>query len=459
MVPPAEVNTHRSLKAVVLCLLLAPLACGSWKRVGQVDPEVPQERLPQLIDPSTSYRDMGLLTDLGPLGFIATARIVAGPSPDTLLVMVALSIKSRGLTFRRDGEQFLAEYHIDIGFRQGSSIASQVQRDERVRVATFRETQRVDESVIFQQFIPVRPGDYTLTISVRDRGSATNGKVEAPISVPALQRTAISLPIAVYQATPRTSLDSLPQLVSNPRAVGAFGTDTLHFYIEAYGISHPVTLALSAVDASGSSRPAWTDSIRIDSGRVRGFVVTIPPSALTIGRYDLRLSQGETVMASTPFMVTFSDLYAVGNLQDIVSLLRYFAPPDSLQKLLGVAPEQRGAAWTQFWHNTDPNPATPENEAIDEYLRRVQIANERFRDEGTPGWLTERGEVFINLGEPSEIRDNRGDATGKGRSIIWNYLDYRLSLLFYDDTGFGHLRLDPHSRSEYLRVVNRLKSH
>ena len=438
-------------------MLPALLSCGSWRRVGEEDPESPIEQLPQLIDPTMAYREMGLLSDNGPLGFVGTARILATENPDSLLVLVALSLRNRGFTFRRDGDQFLAEYRVEITMRQGARQAALVQRDERVRVAAFRETQRSDESIIFQHFLKAAPGDYVLAVMARDRNSPNSGRVEIPVTVPALQGTAVSLPIAVYRATPRATLDETPAMIANPRSAITFGADTLRFYIETYGVRPGVVLQLSAVD--GQDRTLWSDSVRVDSsGPLRGFVVTLPPASFSIGRYELRLAQRGTIMATTPFLVAFSDAFAVSRLEDIVSLLRYFAPPDSLRALLNAPPEQRGAAWQRFWRNNDPNPATPENEAIDEYLRRVQVSNERFRDESMPGWLTDRGEVYINLGEPSDIRENRGDATGRGRSIVWSYQDFRLTLLFYDDSGFGRLRLEPQSRSEFLRTVNRLKN-
>ena len=437
-------------------VLLAAAACGSWQRVGQETPgPTPAEQLPQLTDPSLAYREMGLLADNGPLGFVGTARILAG-SDDSLLVLVALSLRNRGFTFRRDGDQFVADYRVEISLRSGTSQAALVQRDERIRVAAFRETQRTDESVIFQQFVKALPGDYVLAVMARDRNSNNSGRVEVPMTVPPLEDRAVSLPIAVYQATPRTTLAEPPALIANPRSAVPFGTDTLRFYIETYGIQPGLVLQLSAVD--GQDRVTWRDSLRVDSlGPVRGYVIALPPALHGIGRYQLRLSQRGNNVAVTPFMVAFSDQYAVAKLEDIVSLLRYFAPPDTLRALVNAPAEQRGALWQQFWRSTDPNPATPENEAIDEYLRRVQVSNELFRDESIPGWLTERGEVYINLGEPTEVRENRGDATGRGRQILWSYQDYRLTLLFYDDTGFGRLRLEPRSRSEFLRTVNRLR--
>ena len=453
---PTEVPTRRSLKRLIPLLLLAPLACGSWKRVGEVEPETPPDRLPELFDPTRLYREMGLLSEQGPLGIIGTARILAGPTPDSLLVVIGLSMRNRGLTFRRDADEFLAEYHVETTFRSGAAVAARAERDERVRVATFRETQRSDESLIFQQIVPMPPGDYAMSVVVRDRNGANSARLETPITVPSLQSSAMSLPIAIYQATPRASLTEQPAIVLNPRTSVAYGADTLRFYVETYNIGPTARLVLAAVDGAG--RVAWQDSIQGGASRpVRGYVVNIPPQALSIGRYELRVTQGANVMAATPFLVTFSDQYAVGNLNDIVSLLRYFAPADTLRALLNAPPEQRSAAWQHFWRSTDPNPATPENEAIDDYLRRVQVANERFRDEGVAGWLTERGEVFIALGEPNEVLDRRGDTQGRGRFVQWQYYELRLVLTFIDDTGFGRFRLDPRSRSDFLRATNRLR--
>jgi hypothetical protein len=94
---------------------------------------------------------------------------------------------------------------------------------------------------------------------------------------------------------------------------------------------------------------------------------------------------------------------------------------------------------------------------LEQYFVRLQAANQRFRDEGLPGWLTDRGEVLITLGEPDEVFDRRSEMQGRNRMIVWTYTQLRLTLYFVDDTGFGRFRLDPGSRSEFLQVVNRLR--
>ncbi len=455
--PPShssEDPTRRATAVTAFCTLTALAACGSWQRVGETEPAVTPSQLPTIFDASNTYREMGLLADNGPLGFIGTARVLAGADSDSVLVLVGLSLHSRGLTFRRDGDAFLAEYRVETTLRRGPILAAQAARDERVRVGSFRETQRADESVIFQQVLTVTPGSYTLTVIVRDRNGPNSGRVEQSFAVGGLRSSAVSLPFTVYRATPRRSRSRPPELVMNPRQAVQYGSDTLLFYVETYGVRAGGGFTAAAVDGLG--RVAWEGSVRVDSMTpVEGHLLSVPSTLLSIGRYELRMLQNDTVLASSPFVVTFSDQYAVANLEDIVSLLRYFPNVDSLRMVLRLAPAERGAAWQRFWRSSDPVPTTPENEAIEDYLARVQVANERFRDEGTAGWLTERGEVLIRLGEPSEIIDARPDQ-GRGRFIRWTYYEYRLTLTFIDDAGFGRFRLDPRSRSEFARVANRI---
>mgnify|MGYP001163244724 CR=1 FL=1 len=112
----------------------------------------------------------------------------------------------------------------------------------------------------------------------------------------------------------------------------------------------------------------------------------------------------------------------------------------------------------EFWRATDPVAVTPENEALEDYFRRVQQANLRFPEEGTPGWLTDRGEVFITLGEADEVVDQSSGLDRSGLRVIrWGYTELRLVLFFEDETGFGRFRMTPSSRSEYQQVLARVR--
>jgi GWxTD domain-containing protein len=78
-----------------------------------------------------------------------------------------------------------------------------------------------------------------------------------------------------------------------------------------------------------------------------------------------------------------------------------------------------------FWKARDPNPDTPENEFKEEHYRRISYANQYLgRLSPTPGWKTDRGRVYIILGEPNQIEryDNLPDV-------------YPVEVWFYQ--GFG----------------------
>jgi GWxTD domain-containing protein len=455
-----EVATLRpSRHALLLGLALFGAGCGNWQRVGSPEtPATTPEEVTRIFDPTAVYQQMGLMAEAGDIPFVGVIRLLATVSPDSALAVVALSFQNRGLTFRRESSEFVAEYRVELLFRDGTRVARQVVRDERVRVSTFRETLRAEESVIFQQFIPVQAGQYVLTVVVRDRNGPNSSRYEQIVTVPRFSAPAIATPVTVYMAEPRDSAGEAPSLVVNPRSSVAYGTDSLRFYIESYQLPAGTALLMTVHDAAG--RSVWQDSSRVTSREpLRGVVVALPPGLFPMGRYELRISLGEgSIIAATPFLVAFSDQWAVANLEEIVSLLRYFASPDSLRALLNAPLEERAERWERFWRRTDPNPVTPENEALDEYFSRLQSANQRFREEGVPGWLTDRGEVFVTLGEPDEMVDRRPDIPGRGRVIYWVYNAHRLTLAFVDDNGFGRFRLDARSRSEYLRVLNRIRA-
>jgi len=455
--PPTSSLTSRALAVLSIA---AVTSCGPWQRVGAPPPrETPgREAVSALFDPTSVYRALGFVTGDGQIRFVGSVRVLASRATDTAFAVVALSMQNRYFAFRRDTSGFAATYRVELAFRQGTTLVHQVVRDERVVVNTFAETQRAEESVIYQDFVAVPVGSYQLSIVIRDQNGPGVGRYEGPFAVPPLEAPALSTPIAVYRATRRHDLGSAPDIVTNPRSTVDYGTDSLRFYVEAYGLPAGSPVVATVLDSAGNA--GWADTVRVDSAvGVQGLVFAIAPAQLALGRHELRvgLAGGATVAQAT-FLVAFSGQWIVANFDEMISLLRYFTAADTLKKLAQTPPPDRPAAWRKFWHDTDPDPATPENEALERYFTRLTASNELFRDEGVPGWLTDRGEVFITLGNPDQIVDPHPDFRGRGRYIVWMYDQLNLTLYFVDDAGFGRLRLDVASRSEYERILNRLRS-
>ena len=64
--------------------------------------------------------------------------------------------------------------------------------------------------------------------------------------------------------------------------------------------------------------------------------------------------------------------------------------------------EERDQFIEQFWARRNPNPDSPDNEYKDEHYARIAYANEHFAA-GRPGWMTDRGHIYIAFGKPDSI--------------------------------------------------------
>ena len=440
--------------------LIASLAgCSQWQRVGSTERPQPGTEVAKLFDAAAVYDRMGLFVTPAPLPAVGNAHFLAGPTTDSTLTVFTLSLANHSLSFHRDANEFVAEYHVEVAFRSDSGSAARLSSDQTVRVRTFQETLRADESILFQGFLLVTPGVYTAEVLIRDRNSPASSRRERPDTVPRFSGPALAAPIAIYQGPGRDVRGNRPQILANPRATLPYGVDTLRFYVEGYDLPSGTRVAAEVIDQSGMVQ--WQDTMMLqDTAGLASAVVHIAGARLPVGQEELRLAAvGGSAKAVATFLVSFSSQWVVTNYAEMLNLLRYFDRQDLVGKLRNAAPERRAEAWRDFWAATDPVPLTPENEALDDYLHRIQIANVRFQEEGRPGWLTDRGEVFITLGEPDEVTDFSGNNVSRStpQTIRWSYTTLRLGLLFQDLTGFGRFELTPGSRADYQQVLARIR--
>ena len=451
------------IRRVALVVAVLSASCGSGQRVGSPD-TAPRRgnAAPRLFDASSVYRSMGALVGGGALPFIASVRYIAGPTPDSTLALFSVSLTNQTLTFQRRGAEFVAEYHVEASFRADSTSRAPVRQigsDEQVRVRNFQETLRTDESVIFQQFVLLPPGVYYIMAMVRDRNGPAFARAERADTAPRFAARAMTKPIAVYAAEGRPERRAFPKLVVNPRATLPYGPDSMRFYVERYG-GPPGGGPIVARVVDVANHEVWRDSVPLTGGSdVSSATIVVVPAKLPVGQAELQaLPSGGGDTTRTRFLVSFSNQWVITNFDEMMSLLRYFPRQDWVDSLRRASADRRPGVWREFWKATDPVPMTPENEAIDDYFRRVQQANIRFQDEGGPGWLTERGEVFITLGEPDEMLDLSNGIDRNGvRVVRWTYASERLVLYFQDQTGFSRYRLTPQSRAEYQRVLMRVR--
>jgi GWxTD domain-containing protein len=437
---------------VTAVLLYAASGCGSWRRVGTQDAPAPADQLTKLVNVPAYYQRLGRLAASEPLPFVGSVAFAAG-SGDSVITVLGLSLENRALAFQRDGNLFVARYRVSISFQREGTRSVELTRDEIVRVPTFQETLRAEESVLFQQILRLTPGAYNVTVTVRDASSTAESRAQGRYIAPEFKPGTTSAPLLVYQATGRGSRRDPLSVVLNPRGAVGYGADTLLAYIEGYDFPEPATVPFQVLDEQ--QEVVYSDSLRFRGGRpIESQVIRLAPDSISLGELKLEVGSGPT-QRMVSALVSFSQAWVITNFDEMLDLLRYFGEDARVNAMRKAPPAERSRLWRQFYADTDPNKITPENEALNQYFSRIASANARFTDEGVPGWRTDRGEVFIALGLPDEsIETTPGTA---GRVVRWTYLNYRLSLFFQDETGFGRLRLTPGSRAEFERTVNRVR--
>jgi GWxTD domain-containing protein len=409
-------------------------------------------------DVSELYRQIGLLAAPSPVAFVGKISSFASAFPDTTLVLVSISIPNRALTFTREGDRYRAPYEVKLSLNRGDIEVASVNAMEIVRVGSFREVNRTDESIIFQHYFHVRPGVYEISAMVRDVGGSRGATQQAGVTVPALGPGRLSSPLLVYEATGRSTLDSTPNLLASPRSSAVFGRDsTVAIYVEAYGQGN--RLPVDFVVRNDKGAQLWRDSAMLARhGGLFSGVVSVPISTVGVGIARVSFTRRDAPdSVKAPLFVSFGEDIPLMSFEDMLGYLRYFANSGRLNALRSAPPERRATVWADFLRATDPIPETPTNEDMQAYFGRIQLANGQFRMDRNPGWLSDRGIVFVALGEPDQILERNVNQTitttqmgSTARIQIWQYRNYNSQLIFYEEAG--KWKLTRPSETEFLAL-------
>lgn len=126
--------------------------------------------------------------------------------------------------------------------------------------------------------------------------------------------------------------------------------------------------------------------------------------------------------------------------RDFFSKVRYIISKEERESFLRLPAADRPQFIKEFWERRDPTPGTPLNEFKEEYFQRIETATRLFKEGSTPGWLQDRGRVYITLGPPDnrETYPRGVDFYGKPTEIWW-YGSF--PIVFVDDNWSGNYQM------------------
>ena len=273
--------------------------------------------------------------------------------------------------------------------------------------------------------LPLPPGRYLVEVTVWDAGSDAEARRRRPVTV--------AMPSEPYLGALRLERREGTAFVPVV-SPGIAGPLTLRVVVEARGVPAVVmrllrfrrdtTVALPPYALSPLSGSMRYQGVRYDradtlqtarraaAGALH--VLAFPVPALSEGVYRVEVDGGGEVLRRD--LVVFPpDFPRINTLDVMAEALAYLADEGAYRHILAASnPMEKKRRFDAFWGRLIENRTRAAN-LINAYYSRAEEANLRFTSV-KEGWKTDRGMVFIILGEPLRI-EHRPDAE------VWHY-DY-----------------------------------
>ncbi len=324
----------------------------------------------------------------------------------------------------------------------------------------------------FQLYL--RPGTYRLQVVLK--AGQAQGQADLTLQVPppgtGLRCSDIELALDLVRDSLNPFYKHGVAVIPNPSWTYRPPNQHLAYYVEFYGLT-PDTgyLVLNQVVQDTAGTPVLRVKphlIAKNRRRSAPWAGSLALSALAPGLYNLRLqiidlSTGQRAEALHPFFWNPPALQVPevdSTTLAYLSFIDYFASEKDMAELRSLHDSQgRTLFLLKFWKRFDPDPDTPENEFLPEFIRRVRYADEHFTEGRKLGRYTDRGRIYIKYGPPDQI-ERKSLAFGERDSEKWIYYQRgTMEFVFVDLQGnnvyelvYSSIPEEP-SRPDWRRIL------
>jgi GWxTD domain-containing protein len=296
-------------------------------------------------------------------------------------------------------------------------------REQLVTSMTQDSSSGFGKVVVFR--FPARPGGQRLRVRIEDlnsrkRGIAyvgrtvkNGGEIEGDFSAPKpqMERDLSDLEF-VWDETGAPLAggfrhDTTAYLPNPERVFGLYASDLRCFFSARSPDERVWHWVARILDPSGHAlleRDSSTDASRRLEAAARIDVSTLPA-----GGYDLEVKawqEGDAgaLLRRSHFSVAWHSETWTANPADIDDIVHLLLSADAEERFSQLEPGEREHFLDEYWKVRDPTPGTAENEALEEFFKRVDYANRTYTRTGLlKGMFTDMGRVYIRYGPPDEI--------------------------------------------------------
>ncbi len=328
-----------------------------------------------------------------------------------LELRVFLNIDVGKLTLIKEGEDFNTAYSISIILKKDNRERGNIWM-KKIEGLAYGAKQTLYDTIT----IDILPGCYDMTIIISDLNSQKSMEKKSELLVDSLSS---DFSISSF------ILGKYDNLITDNSVTSI---DGISCYLEVYSDKEAM-FYFTAED--------YKDSISITPGMTP---ITMKPviNKLTNNFATLTAVIREDGKSFERVDTVFigSTIFADDNLyKSKINALMYIFNTPKLDTLLLAKPEKRDSLWGAFWKFYDPTPETDRNELEDEYLARINYAENYLG-----GWQTDMGRVWLVMGMPDEI-DRHPFELEVWAYEIWYYYSINEKFIFYDTHGVGWYEL------------------
>jgi GWxTD domain-containing protein len=270
-----------------------------------------------------------------------------------------------------------------------------------------------------------QPGTQKLRVRLEDLNSRKRGlfyvgrqvtntqDIEGEFSTPRAQMGRQLSDVEFLWGDTRDSLaaafrrDTSSYLPNPERLYGRYATDLRVYFAAESPDERPWHWVIRVLDSHGQAR-LERDSIAAAARRL-GAVASVDVSTLPAGGYDLEVKawqEGDSgaLQRRAHFSVAWHALTWTANPGDAEDAVHLLLSAEREEAFSRLEPGEREQFLDEYWRVRDPTPETAENEALEEFLQRIDYVNRTYTRPGfIKGMDTDMGRVYVRYGQPDEV--------------------------------------------------------
>jgi GWxTD domain-containing protein len=336
-----------------------------------------------------------------------------------------------------------------------------------------------NESELLGQFsIPVPVGEYNLRFTVFDKfnpklSKTLNDELSVkpfPKDKPSLSNIELSRNIIKSDEKNSIFYKNTYKIIPNPNRVFSVKEPVVFYYAETYNLKSAIGKNLvflavvlnsngeKVVERKTKLMPMYNSLVKVGqfnlSGKPTGvykLLLALVDSSVNYAytsskRFFMINPNMMPVPDSSTGKISVSSRFS-GMSNDEADLffkkLRYLASKEDKTNYNQLkTPEQKQRFLTKFWKSRDKTPDTPENEFMNDYMRRLDFVNKKFKTRTRPGFMTDMGRVYLTYGPPDTIDRYPNNISTKPYEL-WYYhnIEGGVVFVFVDMIGIGNYDL------------------